>query len=360
MIRTARFRFALDLALVAILSLPVSFALAEQPTQARASADNLHSIATSAVSLIRAHQKPAGYWLTSYTSEPHFEKPTLEMNTFLTSMLVDMISPIAHAQGLDDVWARAREHLRTQIEDNGLVRFHGLPNGPTIGPLGCVITPDADDTALVWRIARRALAPNDPRRQTMLETLGRYRDARGLYRTWLAPRDKYECLDPGHDPDPADATINMHVYMMLREVDPPKASDLCRALESTIADENVWVYYARAPLVPFWRCAELRKLGCALPMPDDRLAHPAAGQEVWSEMMRRLVATLDSPPRANDRTAILDLLNRTSREDFAEIHRNPPLLYHNDLTATVPRYYWSEDFGYALWLRLYDAAAKAY
>jgi hypothetical protein len=32
----------------------------------------------------------------------------------------------------------------------------------------------------------------------------------------------------------------------------------------------------------------------------------------------------------------------------------PPLLYHNDLTATVSRYYWSEDVGYALWLRLYD------
>lgn len=31
------------------------------------------------------------------------------------------------------------------------------------------------------------------------------------------------------------------------------------------------------------------------------------------------------------------------------------MLYHNDLTATVKRYYWSEDFGYALRLRLYAA-----
>ena len=30
----------------------------------------------------------------------------------------------------------------------GLVRYHGLPDSPTIGTLGCVITPDADDTAL--------------------------------------------------------------------------------------------------------------------------------------------------------------------------------------------------------------------
>src|SRR5262249_26255631 len=97
---------------------------------------------------------------------------------------------------------------------------------------------------------------------------------------------------------------------------------------------------------------------CSLPLPADRLAHPVAGQEIWSEMMRRLVATLDSPPSVNDRNAILDLLARTGRENFAELRGTPPLLYHNDLTATVPRYYWSEDFGYALWLMLYDAVRK--
>jgi hypothetical protein len=42
-----------------------------------------------------------------------------------------------------------------------------------------------------------------------------------------------------------------------------------------------------------------------------------------------------------------------AKEDFAALRQEPPLLYHNDLSASVPRYYWSEDFGYALWLRLY-------
>lgn len=37
---------------------------------------------------------------------------------------------------------------------------------------------------------------------------------------------------------------------------------------------------------------------------------------------------------------------------------NPPLLYHNDLTASVRRFYWSEDVGYALWLRLYLESAR--
>jgi hypothetical protein len=48
------------------------------------------------------------------------------------------------------------------------------------------------------------------------------------------------------------------------------------------------------------------------------------------------------------------LLRELARDDFALIRTNPPLFYHNDLTATVSRYYWSEDFGYALWLRLND------
>jgi hypothetical protein len=39
--------------------------------------------------------------------------------------------------------------------------------------------------------------------------------------------------------------------------------------------------------------------------------------------------------------------------------RTPPLLYHNDLTASVHRFYWSEELGYALWLRLYFENERA-
>jgi len=60
---------------------------------------------------------------------------------------------------------------------------------------------------------------------------------------------------------------------------------------------------------------------------------------------------------SDEQRAIIDLLTRMGQDDFAEIRHAPPLLYHNDLTAHVSRYYWSEDFGYALWLRLYDAVA---
>jgi len=54
-----------------------------------------------------------------------------------------------------------------------------------------------------------------------------------------------------------------------------------------------------------------------------------------------------------DAAQIETVLRQLAEDDFALLRKNPPLLYHNDLTASVPRYYWSEDVGYALWLRLY-------
>jgi hypothetical protein len=276
------------------------------------------------------------------------------MNTFLTSMLVDLLSPIARRQSLDDVMERARWHLAAQIESDGLVRYHGLPDGPTIGTLGAVITPDADDTALAWRITGHGAG--DPRLQRMLGKLASYRDARGLYRTWLAPQEKYQSIDPGRDPNPTDITIQMHVYLMLRELDPPAAQNLCHALQRWFGERDRWVYYAKAPLVPYLRSVELRQRGCAIPRPADRLALPAAGQEIWSEAVRRLAETMTSAPEANVRQAIGKLLVRIGSDDFAQLRSSPPLLYHNDLSASVKRFYWSEDFGYALWLRLYEAA----
>jgi len=312
----------------------------------------LDAMAERAASLLRERQSGYGFWLTSYTKELRYEAPQQEMNTFLTSMLVDLLAPVARQRSLEDVVERARRHLAAQIESDGLVRYHGLPDGPTIGTLGSVITPDADNTALAWRIA--GPGTGDPRLHPMLGVLARYRDARGLYRTWLAPQNKYQNLDPGRDPNPTDNAIQMHMYLMLRDLDPPAAQNLCNALQRYSGDEDLWVYYAKAPLVPYFRSAELRQLGCAIPLPTERLALPAAGQEIWSEAVRRLAETIASPPDAKARQAIANLLVRIGSDDFAQLRRSPPLLYHNDLSATVRRFYWSEDFGYALWLRLYE------
>lgn len=337
---------------VIVRAQPPATAAVEPPQPLSASA--LDAMAARAASLLREHQTDYGAWLTAHTKTPRHEAPQPELNTFLTATLVDLLSPLTRRQDLDAALERARAHLAAQIESDGLVRYHGQPDGPTIGTLGCAITPDADDTALAWRIA--GPGADDARRQPMLDVLARYRDARGFYRTWLAQRKDYRCLDPGSDPNPTDIAIQLHVYLMLRELDPPAGQALCSNLQRAFRDEDIWVYYAKSALLPYLRVAELGERGCALPLPVERLALPVAGQAIWSEAVHSLVEITASPGNSETRQAVRRVLAQLGADDFALLRASPPLLYHNDLSATVRRYYWSEDVGYALWLRLHEAA----
>jgi hypothetical protein len=304
-----------------------------------------------AAARIREHQQAQGYWLTAYTKETRFHEPRPEMNTFLTALLVDLLNPLAATNGLEDNLQRARRHLTGQIESGGLVRYHGLPNGPGIGTLGCVITPDTDDTALVWR-----LAPDQDRSRltTALATIDRYRTPEGLYRSWLAPRDAYQCLDPGRDPNPADIVIQMHLLLLLSEVRPAAGHALCKSLTSRVDDSQIWVYYQKTPLIPILRLPDLSRAGCALELSESRMRTDIPEQQIWVSVVRLVAGMTTSGSPKPDPALIPTVLRELARDDFALIQKNPPLLYHNDLTATVSRYYWSEDVGYALWLRLYD------
>jgi hypothetical protein len=318
--------------------------------EAARDAGDLAERAGRAAAMVISGQQFPGYWLTSYTSGTSFERPHLEMNTYLTSMMVDVLNPAAAATGLGENVQRARQHLAGQIEADGLVRYHGRPDAPTIGTLGCVITPDADDTALVWRIAPAAHPELLP---SALEALRRYRTAEGLYRTWLAPKGQYQCIDPGADPDPADVAIQMHMLMFLAKADSSAALALCGSLRQAIDEDRIWVYYRQAPIVPILRQADMELAGCALALPRSRTRTAVPGQEVWiatAALLERMLGTQGQVPSSSE---VLDVLQRLSEDDFASLRRSPPLLYHNDLTASVPRFYWSAEFGYALWVRLY-------
>jgi hypothetical protein len=316
--------------------------------------DDLAGSARAAAAAVRAGQKEEGYWLTAYTSGPRFEDPRPEMNTFLTAVMVDLLDPVKGEAALGASLERGRQHLAGQIEADGLVRYHGRPDGPTIGALGCVITPDADDTALVWRVARdhkRDLLP------LALETLARYRRADGLYRTWLSPRDQFQCIDPGKDPNPADAVIQMHVLMFLAQADPPAARALCDALQHAVAGPEIWVYYREAPLIPILRKADLRADGCSIDLPADRVRPSGPDQETWiagARLLDRLRGAGSKRPPAE----MVGWLRAMASDDFAALRRSPPLLFHNDFTASTPRFYWSEAVGYALWLRIYHENAR--
>jgi len=299
--------------------------------------------------LAERQQSPA-YWLTAHTDKPRFDRPGQEMNTFLNAMMIDIAGPVAHRAGIDGPLKRTREFLAQQIEAGGLVRYHGRPDAPTIGTLGCAITPDADDTALVWRVA-----PGDRPEmlQTALETLKQFRTTDGLYRTWLAPRERFECIDPGKDPNPTDIAIQMHVLMLLAHAAPPAARVLCEALRQRLDDDAVWVYYKMAPLVPILRRPDLRKAGCPLQLPSSRLQTTVSGQEIWIAAADHLRQVETVEKRDAAYAEVGDLLRKLAADDFSLLARDPPLLYHNDLSASVRRFYWSEELGYALWLRLY-------
>jgi len=307
---------------------------------------DLANASSRAAARIREHQQPQGSWLTQHTTAPQFDAPHAEMNTFTTALLIDLLDPLDADRGLEESVERARRHLTSQIEPTGLVRYHGLPDGPGIGTLGCAITPDTDDTALAWRIAP---APDRDRLASALATIGRYRTREGLYRSWLAAREDYQCLDPGSDPNPTDLVIQMHLLMLLLDAKPSEGQALCAALRPVADQDRVWVYYRKTPLVPILRTPDLRRAGCDLVLPESRLRSDVAGQQTWVTISRLVADGLSDPVLARA------LLRELARNDFALVRTNPPLLYHNDLTATVPRYYWSEDVGYALWLRLFAA-----
>jgi hypothetical protein len=327
------------------------------PPPEAGTADRLPAGARRAAALLAHDQQPGGYWLTSYTQAPRFERPTDEMNTFVTATLVDLLDPVPSEAGLGEILDRARRHLTAQIEGDGLVRYHGLPDGPTIGWLGCAISPDADDTALVWRIAP---AGKPELLRAAIATLGEYRTSEGLYRTWLSPRSGFRCIDPGSDPNPTDVAIQMHVLQLLARADPPAAGALCRALSRVVDEDRVWVYYRMAPAIPILRQSDLEKAGCPLPLPPSRQRTRMPGQEVWVDaatLLRRFTARGGSLPTSGETLA---LLRRLAADDFSAVRSNPPLLYHNDQTASTPRFYWSEDFGYALWIRLFHEHARRY
>ncbi len=331
------------------------FAVAETATYGPAAA-GLSASARQAAASMASHQQTPGYWLTAFTGVSSYTRPRQELNIFLNTVMVDLLAPIADEAQLGESVRRVRRFLSAQIEEGGLVRYHGRPDSSAIGTLGCAITPDADDTSLVWRVAP---GPDRKKLAEALATLRKYRTPEGLYRTWLAPTDRYQCIDPGADPNPADIGIQMHILMLLAKEDPPAARALCSGLGEQVADQKIWVYYRMAPVIPILRQADLHNAGCPIQLPSASLKHAADGQEAWIAAARFLQRLTGGGSTRPPQSEVTNLLEGLSRDGFASLRTSPPLLYHNDLTASVPRFYWSEDMGYALWLRLYFENERA-
>jgi hypothetical protein len=142
------------------------------------------------------------------------------------------------------------------------------------------------------------------------------------------------------------------VLLMLAAEQPAAGRALCNALRAAVDQDRVWVYYAKAPLVPMLRRPDVARAGCTLELPESRMRTTVPGQEIWVSVIRLLTRGLTPASSPADAEEARSLLAQLAQDDFGPLRKTPPLLYHNDLTGTVARYYWSEDVGYALWLRL--------
>jgi hypothetical protein len=299
-------------------------------------------------------QAAEGYWLTYGTRGPVFRDAQPEVNTFLQPIMIALLQPLANQTGLAQTLQRARDYTRKQIDDAGLVAFTPSFDSLRKGPARCQnMTRDADDTALAWNVGSTADAA---RLAHALRELQAFRTPDGLFRTWLADEKDFRCLAPGSDPNPPDIGINFHVYLFLARHDADAARALCQALIAREGDGALWVYYAHAPLIPLLRLGDVRRAGCPVVIPPERVRPADQVQAMWLKAVSLL--DVDLSPGTSRRDEALSLLHALAQNRFAAIEAEPPLLYHNDLTSVHTRNYWSKDFGYALWLRVYARFAR--
>ena len=328
---------------------------------ADANADLITAFAAAAEA-IRGHQGAEGGWRTAVTQGPAFEAAGSELNVFTPAVLLDLLEPVAAETGLAAALARGRAYLSRQIEPSGLVRYHGDPGPVPDVVRGCDLPGDADDTALVWRIAPRADRRLAAEARAAIE---RFRDDDGLYRTWLADETAYRCFYvryAGRQWNPPDVAVEMHVYLFLAGVDPPAAGRLCEALRRRVDDDRIWIWYTVAPVIPFLREVDLANSGCVVRVPDGRLARAVAGQEPYVRQVRLLHRLVVDGGRDSGSSPepYVAALRAAAANGFATVTQSPPLIYHNDLSAWPPHFHWSDDVGYALWLRLYAETARRF
>jgi len=120
--------------------------LRDQPVMV-AAPSSLRALAVVATRRLRADQAHAGYWLTNHTTSPRYVAPQKELNTYLPSILVDLLAPALQLPG----WAR-------QL---ALTAHLGQPmvgNWDWAGVAACVALAACGLALSAWGLRRRDIA----------------------------------------------------------------------------------------------------------------------------------------------------------------------------------------------------------
>jgi hypothetical protein len=178
-------------------------------------------------------------------------------------------------------------------------------------------------------------------------------------RTWFEEPITSPCIVPGAVPNPVDFGANLHLYLMFeRYGKKEEAGRLCEILPRIVAGREHWVWYRYAPLIPYLRIREASRTGCRIPFPPWIPRSLAPHQEIYLTMAEVLMDLEEEKEVSEERVS--SLLEELSRRDFAYIQKTPPLLYHNDPTSPIRRFYFSPHYGWGLWLRLYLRASQRF
>ncbi len=293
---------------------------------------------------IRINQPSVGTWQTYYNFDTVPENFHKEINVFHGLLMADLLVPIKHSN-TNELVKGVLDYTAQQVNPKtGLLKYYQLDGLPE----------DTDDTSLYWSLLN---SDDTVEIHSLVDTFSHYKDANGLYLTWLSPEGLSPAKRGGKIANPADLLINIHIYFFLQKYDSLQSVMLCKSIKEALKGSNpdLMVYYITAPWLYYIREAEILSRGCDLSdLPKPEFVY-VQSQSTYYEMAMLI---RDINMNKFDKYALEkanELLLRTAYGDFAFLKSMPLLLYNNDLTFRNPARFWSYDLSYVLWLRLYYA-----
>ncbi|NOR87090.1 MAG: hypothetical protein GQ527_05725 [Bacteroidales bacterium] len=306
----------------------------------------LDNYSSHAFHKIKQSQKNNGEWLTLYNFDTIPTKFREDKNPWLNFIIIDLLKPISSEYNFETIIPKSQKYISYSFnKSNGLLKFHNDSRVPE----------DSDDTALFWISHPDADTNLIP---LAISTIKDFKSKNGLYHIWLDTNGIIKHPQVGRNPSPTDILSNIHVLLLFKQYAPKLVSDLCASLKRNINQVEYWTYNERSPWLYYIRELDLVKNGCLLNTNIPREIKNLNSQETYTKMSKLIRDLALKHGGEKTRNKAQKILLEVANNDFEYIKITPLLMYHNDLTAKNPAYFWSYDIPYALWLRLYYEYSK--